>query len=360
MLLQEMLLLYMYILRLFRVLLNPVFLIPIGVLLLVYIKKNKDYKATTYYQITQVAYLKMLFDKGRYGEYLTYKNLRKYEDDGAKFLFNVYIPKEKGETTEIDVLMIHKKGILVFESKNYSGWIFGSENQRNWYQTLPAGRGKSHKESFYNPIMQNRSHIKHLQALLGEQQIPMFSIIVFSERCTLKRIEISSEDIHVIKRNKVAATVAGIFKRMETDRFTDKDVANFYHTLYPYTQVSDEKKAQHISDIQNKFSKSKVRKPVKSVKVQEVQTKNADGNTTSQNVKSTNVQEIQSQMKESESTVIADRNISVKPMLNEISDQKCPRCGGNLVLRTASKGNNAGKQFWGCAQYPKCRYIRNL
>lgn len=29
----------------------------------------------------------------------------------------------KGKTTEIDLLMIHEKGIFVFESKNYSGWI---------------------------------------------------------------------------------------------------------------------------------------------------------------------------------------------------------------------------------------------
>lgn len=40
------------------------------------------------------------------------------------------------------------------------------------------------------------------------------------------------------------------------------------------------------------------------------------------------------------------------------SDQEriCPRCGGRLVMRTASKGDHAGEQFWGCEAYPKCRY----
>ena len=38
----------------------------------------------------------------------------------------------------------------------------------------------------------------------------------------------------------------------------------------------------------------------------------------------------------------------------------CPRCGGQLVLRIAKKGDNAGNQFYGCSNFPKCRYIRNL
>ena len=34
----------------------------------------------------------------------------------------------------------------------------------------------------------------------------------------------------------------------------------------------------------------------------------------------------------------------------------CPRCGSDLVLRTAKKGPNAGSQFWGCSAFPKCRH----
>ena len=37
----------------------------------------------------------------------------------------------------------------------------------------------------------------------------------------------------------------------------------------------------------------------------------------------------------------------------------CPWCGGKLVVRTAKKGANIGKQFYGCSNYPKCRYTRN-
>ena len=33
---------------------------------------------------------------------------------------------------------------------------------------------------------------------------------------------------------------------------------------------------------------------------------------------------------------------------------KCPKCGSEMVLRTARKGAHAGKKFWGCSNYPYC------
>jgi restriction system protein len=36
----------------------------------------------------------------------------------------------------------------------------------------------------------------------------------------------------------------------------------------------------------------------------------------------------------------------------------CPKCGADLVLRTAKSGRNAGSRFYGCAAFPVCRYIR--
>ncbi len=33
----------------------------------------------------------------------------------------------------------------------------------------------------------------------------------------------------------------------------------------------------------------------------------------------------------------------------------CPKCGANMVIRTTKRGENAGKQFYGCFNYPNCR-----
>jgi restriction system protein len=38
----------------------------------------------------------------------------------------------------------------------------------------------------------------------------------------------------------------------------------------------------------------------------------------------------------------------------------CPNCGRDMVGRTAKRGANAGSQFWGCSQYPRCRGTRPI
>ena len=40
--------------------------------------------------------------------------------------------------------------------------------------------------------------------------------------------------------------------------------------------------------------------------------------------------------------------------------RRCPWCGGTLVVRTARQGRYAGRSFYGCSNYPRCRYKRDL
>ena len=42
------------------------------------------------------------------------------------------------------------------------------------------------------------------------------------------------------------------------------------------------------------------------------------------------------------------------------SEPSCPICSSKMVLRTARRGSNAGNQFWGCSQYPRCKGITNI
>lgn len=43
----------------------------------------------------------------------------------------------------------------------------------------------------------------------------------------------------------------------------------------------------------------------------------------------------------------------------ETKEPFCPKCGSEMVLRTARKGKYAGKNFWGCSKYPNCNGILN-
>jgi len=300
--------------------LSPV-LIPTFIKLFMFIKDYLEYKKSLYYQTTKLSFFSVRNNIGKYGEYLIYQQLKKFETNGAKFLFNAYIPKSNGETTEIDVLMICSKGIFVFESKNYSGWIFGSEDNKNWCQTLPAGR-KTRKEYFYNPIMQNKSHIKHLKALIGDQ-IPIHSIIAFSDRCTLKDIQIQNNDVVVINRYEIINVVSDIYSQITNDLLSAEKINDIYNGLYPFTQIDENSKEKHIETISN------------------------------------NIDNIVNKQANASSDTILLQNKSTKIDNTINKELKCPKCNGNLVLRTATKGSHAGNQFYGCSNYPKCKYIQN-
>lgn len=186
-------------------------------------------------------------NKGDLGEFLSYKKLANIPGY-HKVLFNVYLPKGKNQTTEIDMIFLHETGVYVIESKNYSGWIFGKETDLKWMQTFQNGK----KFSFYNPVKQNASHISTLKTLLPSVQPDWYkSFIVFSERCTLKKIEIDSPNTFVLNRyhlKKVMSTqIENSPKLLEID-FIDR----IYRFLAQYAKVEESVKQQHIKNINAK------------------------------------------------------------------------------------------------------------
>lgn len=156
------------------------FFLPVAVMMLpIYMR----YGGSAYKTASGNGLLKTILNTGNYGEFLTFSKLEKLNGHN-KLMTNLYIPKEDGATTEIDLIMISETGIYVFESKNFSGWIFGDEKDRNWTQTL---RNKQ-KNRFFNPIWQNRGHISALKSVVGIHDESFYkSYIVFSERCALKK-----------------------------------------------------------------------------------------------------------------------------------------------------------------------------
>ena len=77
----------------------------------------------------------------------------------------------------------------------------------------------------------------------------MQSIIVFSDRCTLKSVQINSNDVRVINRHSVALVIANMFSQIPNDLLSKSDIIDIYNRLYPCTQVDDTIKLQHIKNI---------------------------------------------------------------------------------------------------------------
>lgn len=259
--------------------------------------------------------LDSIFDEnwvGRRGEKLTERELKLVNLFGrkGKTLRNLYVPKDSGDTSEIDVVYITQKGIFVFESKNYSGWIFGDEKGMYWTVSLPNGQ----KNRFYNPIKQNRTHLKWLGQFLGAD-VPLFSIVVFSERCELKKITVESNDIKVIKRDRTYATVRELWEKSD-DALSEDQITALFEKLKVLTNVDKAVKLAHIRDIENMKNR-----PSKRVLMEK-----------------------------------APENTGLEQAPQRFEEKICPRCGKPLVLRTAKKGDHAGEQFYGCSGFPGCRY----
>ena len=105
----------------------------------------------------------------------------------AETIFHdLYLKNEYGNYSQIDLVLATKVGIIVFEVKKYSGWIFGSGNQNKWTQVLAYGKQKYY---FYNPILQNKKHVENLKTKLTDfQNIPFFSVVVFFGDCEFKDV----------------------------------------------------------------------------------------------------------------------------------------------------------------------------
>ena len=275
-----------------------------------FVASKSRYKKTYYYDQTHKSFWSMQFDKGSQGEYLIWDSLQQLPGY-KKFLLNCYLPKRNGESTEVDLILLHESGIYVFESKNYSGWIFGTETQQYWTQSLPGRYGQAHKVKFFNPILQNQAHLKWLGEYLGIDSHFFYSCIVFGDECTLKDITLTSGRHYVTNRSNLFAAISSHIQ-LSITKLSPEQIDSLYAKLFPLTQVDAEQRAQHIKE----------------------------------------VKEIQHKQEVAAQAPVASAQGS--------QDGICPLCGGRLVLRTATRGANAGNKFWGCSNFPKCRYIKNI
>ncbi|MBB6452570.1 hypothetical protein HNQ94_001015 [Salirhabdus euzebyi] len=132
--------------------------------------------------------------KGRIGEAKVSFLLKRLDPEEYTVVNDLLIKTADNKTAQIDHVVISRYGIFVIETKNYKGWIFGSERSKYWTQTIYKS-----KEKFFNPIWQNYGHIKAIEnALSNTYTGPYYSFIVFSSKSTLKKLDIQSDNVEVM------------------------------------------------------------------------------------------------------------------------------------------------------------------
>tara|TARA_B100001175_G_scaffold126790_1_gene107885 strand:+ start:552 stop:1298 length:747 start_codon:yes stop_codon:yes gene_type:complete len=169
---------------------------------------------------------------------------------------DLIIKKDNDKFSQIDLVMVTSQGIIVFEVKDYSGWIFGSGNNTNWTQVLSYGK---RKYKFYNPIKQNNNHITELRKTLKQfDKIPFFSVIVFFGDCELKEINYVPKGTYLVKSHRVFEVLDLIKNENEPTEYTNKrEVVDKLKELVSLGENVEYQK-EHIENIKDMVGKDRI------------------------------------------------------------------------------------------------------
>lgn len=149
--------------------------------------------------------------------------------------------------TQIDCIAVDERGIFIFESKDYSGWIYGSSEQNNWTEVLNFGREKHH---FYNPIRQNMLHLETIRGIFNHEKLNLYSIIVFGRDANLKTVPKSNSTTIICTQNNLLNHLSQI---NPSTKLNDDQQKSIVETLYasltiPTTII----RQNHIEEIESK------------------------------------------------------------------------------------------------------------
>ncbi len=193
-----------------------------------------------------------LFDggEGDWGEMCIEKLLKNRMAD-ASFFRNVYVPFYD-RTAELDVVMVSKKGIFVFESKAYGGNIYGDTAQMEWLQCI--GRTES---LFYNPVKQNENHCRHISNALKISKNSVFSFVVFENRADLSEVlnPVGKNFVVCNRKNLVHMLNGVLYKR--TSVFSKEEIVSICRKLEEWSNADASIKEKHIQNVQNRVLNDK-------------------------------------------------------------------------------------------------------
>lgn len=175
----------------------------------------------------------------------------------AQAIFHdLYLKKTNGGYSQIDLVVAAKAGIIVFEVKEYSGWIFGNGQHKEWTQVLAFGQ---EKYRFYNPIMQNNKHIGELKKKLKQfENVPFFSIVVFYGDCELKDINFVPDGTYIAKSARVLEVLNIILNKNDSYPYTDKFEVVEVLKEAVYNGNSKAIQSKHIENVNDMLGKHRI------------------------------------------------------------------------------------------------------
>lgn len=179
--------------------------------------------------------------KGWNGERGVRRGLARLDGSLYHTFHDLYVPRPDGQgSTQIDHVVISPFGIFVIETKNYKGWIFGSEKQANWTQQIYR-----RKERFQNPLHQNKLHVRALMAFLDLPEESFKSLVFFIGDAVFK----TPMPDNVLNRG-----LRSWIENRQTPVFTPSETEALLSAFAQHEQVTDRKVAarQHLKDLRSR------------------------------------------------------------------------------------------------------------
>lgn len=251
-------------------------------------------------------------------------------------LHDLYLEHE-GLTAQIDYLVITPRVNFVIECKNLYGNI-EITNTGDFIRNI-GYNGKFYKERIYSPITQNERHMDLIKSIRMAERGNAFtramfernfsrayqSVVLLANPKTILNDKYAKKEIkqQVVPIDRLIAHMKQINAKIDSFDSSDKErleLAEFFlkrHQLQPDYRPRYE--AQFCQP-------------------------NAD---------TSSVQAAEQVSESAAAQVVSTPEEAVHQIL-------CPKCGAQMVLRTAARGENAGNSFYGCSRFPKCRGIVNV
>lgn len=167
----------------------------------------------------------------------------------SNVFYDLYIQNGLKWYSQIDVLAVTHVGIIVFEVKDYSGWIFGNGTQGSWCQIF-----RHSKYQFYNPILQNNRHIEVLRKKLRfVADVPFYSVVVFYGSCVFKNVSEIPYGTSLIYSSQLPSIIQAILRSNPPCWYQNMPALMNYLQLCQENGNNQRIVSQHMKNIRRKF-----------------------------------------------------------------------------------------------------------
>lgn len=150
---------------------------------------------------------------------------------------DVIVPSRNG-TSQIDHILISKYGLFIVETKNIKGWIFGSEGNAQWTQSLYRK-----KYQFQNPLRQAYRQKMVLSEFLGIDESIINTVVLFVGDCIFKT---------EMPPNVIKSGIGSYVKRHKNVVLSPAQVGEISSALSGHISGSGLTKRDHLKSLQQR------------------------------------------------------------------------------------------------------------